>query len=145
MASNNTNAGQRSAGPNPALGSLDRLVGTWNVSGPEISGRVTFEWMEGGFFLMQHVDLDHGGSRIRGIEIIGYDEESEALKSHYFGNSGGILEYTYELRDETLTIWFGDAGSPGKFEGAFSDDGNTNTGGWTWPGGGYESTMTRVG
>jgi hypothetical protein len=116
MVDDTINAGQQPAEPNPALGSLDRLVGTWNVYSPEVGGRVTFEWMEGGFFLMQHVDLDHGGSRIRGIEIIGYDEESESLKSHYFGNSGGILEYTYELRDDTLTIWFGDAGSPGKFE-----------------------------
>jgi hypothetical protein len=33
-------------------------------------------------------------------------------------------------------------GSPAKFEGTFSR--NTNTGSWTWPGGRYESTMTRV-
>lgn len=135
---------QQPAGPNPALRSLDRLVGAWDVSGPGISGRVAFEWMEGGFFLIQRVDLDHGGDRIRGVEYIGFDEESGSLKSHFFGNAGGILEYAYEVEGDTLKIWFGDVGSPARFEGRFSDDGDTNTGGWTWPGGGYESTMSRA-
>lgn len=139
-----TNDQQQPPQPNPALRSLDRLVGTWNVSGPDIHGQVTFEWMEGGFFLVQHVDLEHGGNKIKGTEYIGYDEESKVLRTHYFDSAGSILEYTYELHDDTLTIWFGEKGSPAKFEGKFSDDGDTNTGGWTWPGGGYESTMTRV-
>jgi hypothetical protein len=44
---------------------LDVMVGTWGVkgseSGPEgeIHGRLTFEWMDGGFYLIQHVDIDY--------------------------------------------------------------------------------------
>jgi hypothetical protein len=38
--------------PNPDLKSLDRLIGTWTVSG-EAEGTVTYEWAEGGFFLLQ--------------------------------------------------------------------------------------------
>jgi hypothetical protein len=145
MADNTT----RQSALNPALRSLDRLVGTWNVTDPtakgEINGRVRFEWMEGGCFLIQHVDLDHTGHKVQGMEIIGYDEASGSLKSHYFGNEPGILEYTWEVTPETLTIWFGDKGSPGAYRGKFSEDGNTNTGAWEWPGGGYESSMTRAG
>jgi hypothetical protein len=40
-----------------ALNSLDVLVGTWKVSG-EAHGQVTFEWMQGGRFLIQHVVLE---------------------------------------------------------------------------------------
>jgi hypothetical protein len=72
--------------------SLDVLVGTRVKSDPSgaIDGRATFEWMEGGFFLMQHVDF--GGTKA--IEIIGYDEASETLKSHYFGNASSVLVCT---------------------------------------------------
>ena len=51
--------------PNPDLRRLDRLVGTWEMSG-DVQGRVTFEWMEGGFFLIQHVDLGQHGQRKKG-------------------------------------------------------------------------------
>jgi hypothetical protein len=70
------------------------MVGTWNLkgreSGPdgEISGQVTFEWMEGGFFLIQHVDIDHIGQKIKGVEYIGYDESNRNLKSYFFNNHG---------------------------------------------------------
>ena len=42
--------------PNPDLKSLDRLIGTWKQSG-EVEGKITYEWTEGGFFLIQYVDL----------------------------------------------------------------------------------------
>ncbi|MFF3924089.1 hypothetical protein [Paenibacillus lactis] len=42
------------------LQSLDRLVGTWQISGGA-EGTVTYEWMEGGYFLIQRVQLmQHG-------------------------------------------------------------------------------------
>jgi uncharacterized protein YndB with AHSA1/START domain len=96
---NDAQAEQQPPKPNPALKSLDRLVGTWNVSGPDIKGQVRFEWMEGGFFLMQHVDLEHDGHRIKGMEIIGYEREfgttepSKDIKSHWFGNTGDTFVY----------------------------------------------------
>jgi len=69
--------------PNAALKKLNKLVGVWNVSG-ELCGQVSYSWMEGGFFLVQYVDLEDA----RGLEFIGYDEESKTLKSHYFGADG---------------------------------------------------------
>jgi len=52
----------------------------WDLKGREsgaegeIHGRVTFEWMEGGFYLVQRVDIDHIGQKITGVEYVGYDE-----------------------------------------------------------------------
>jgi hypothetical protein len=58
---------------------------------------------------------------------------------------GNTLDYVYELEGDTLTIWGGEKGSPAYFKGKFSDDGDTQSGEWVYPGGGgYESTMTRV-
>ena len=134
--------------PSPDLKNLDRLVGVWEMSG-EVQGRVAFEWMEGGFFLIQHVDLEHDGRSIRGIEIIGHErpfgaESSEGIKSRFYSNAGDTLDYVYELEGNNLTIWAGDKGSPAYAEGTFSEDGNSGSGRWVYPGGGYRFAMTRV-
>ncbi len=135
--------------PNPDLKSLERLVGTWNVAGGA-QGTVTYEWMEGGFFLIQHVDLEQYGQKIKGIEIIGHEQQfgappGEDIVSRFYDSMGNTLDYVYELEGDTLTIWAGEKGSPAYYKGTFSDDGDTATGAWVYPGGGgYDSTTTRV-
>jgi hypothetical protein len=135
--------------PSSALKALDRLVGTWKVSG-EAQGQVTFEWIEGGFFLLQHFDLDHDGHQIKGIEIIGHErpfgatEPGQDLKSRVYDCEGNTLDYVYELEGDTLIIWGGEKGSPAYFKATFSDDGNAYSGGWVWPGGGYQTSTVRV-
>jgi hypothetical protein len=115
----------------------------------EVRGKVAFEWMEGCFFLIQHVDLEHHGQKIKGIEIIGHErpfgaEPSEEIKSRFYSNTGDTLDYVYELEGDTLTIWGGEKGSPAYAKGTFSEDGNTGSGEWVYPGGGYQFTMSRV-
>lgn len=134
--------------PNPTLRKLDKLVGTWKVSG-EAEGQITYEWMEGGFFLVQHVDLVHGGHKVKGMEIIGYlqsfgGEPSKDIWSRYYGSEGETFDYVYELDGDTLTIWGGEKGSPAYYRGTFSRDGKTLSGAWVYPGGGYQTTATRA-
>ena len=138
-----------------ALRSLDRLVGTWTVSGPGgHGGEVRYAWADGGCWLVQHVDLrsadqeggeGHGEEHDRGVEYIGWDETAGELRSHFFGSRGELLEYTYRIEGDLLTIWFGGTDSPARYEGRFSAHGTVNAGAWQWPGGGYASTMTRAG
>jgi hypothetical protein len=149
MANDDTNNAQayQQLEPDPDLKSLDRLVGTWEISGGA-HGTVTYEWMEGGFFLIQHVDLEQYGQRIKGIEIIGHErqfgaEPSEDIKSRFYSSTGDTLDYVYELEGDTLTIWGGERGSPAYYRGTFSDD--TLSGAWHYPGGGgYEAISTKV-
>jgi hypothetical protein len=135
--------------PNPDLKSLDKLVGTWEHSG-EVQGTTTFEWMEGGYFLIQRVDLEQYGQRIKGIEVIGHErgfmsEPSEDIKSRFYSSTGDTLDYVHELEGDTYTIWAGEKGSPAYSEGVFSSDGNACSGAWHYPGGGgYDWTMTRT-
>jgi hypothetical protein len=142
-------AAQQPPTPAPDLKGLDKLVGAWNVSGGA-QGQVRYEWMDGGFFLMQHIDLENDGRQIKGIEIIGHlqpfgEEPSEEIKSRYYGSTGETFDYVYELDGDTLTIWGGEKGSPAFYRGTFSADGKTLTGGWTYPGGGgYASISTRI-
>lgn len=127
---------------------LDRMVGTWKLSG-EATGTIRFEWLEGGFFLLQHVDIEQGGQRVRGLEVIGHEhrfgaEPSEEIKSRFYDTGGNTLDYVYEMDGETLVIWGGEKGSPAYCRGEFSEDGNTITSTWVYPGGGYQTTGTRI-
>ena len=143
-------SGSPAARAAPGLKSLgESLVSTWEISGGA-QGRATYEWMEGGFFLIQRVDLEQHGQRIKGIEIIGHErpfgeEPGEEVKSRFYDNMGNTLDYVYELEGDTLTIWGGERGSPAYYRGSFSEDGKTLSGAWHYPGGGgYEATSTRI-
>lgn len=146
-----TQAYQQAPEPDPDLRSLDRLVGTWEQSGDHLTGTTTFEWMEGGHFLVQRFDFTTlDGQRISGTEIIGHErpfgaEPGEQIRSRAYSNTGDTLDYVYELEGNTLTIWGGEKGSPAYYKGTFSDGGDTLSGGWHYPGGGgYTAVSTRV-
>jgi hypothetical protein len=130
--------------PNAALKKLDRLVGTWSINGPVVAGTVTFNWLDGGFFLVQDVDMKYEGRDIKGVEYIGYNESTRICSSHFFDNVGHIFTYDWEIDDNDITIWFGQKGSNNRFKGKFSEDGNSYSGGWEWPGGGYGATLKRI-
>lgn len=142
--SNNHLAGRIPPEPSPVLRQLDRLIGEWDVSGSLLIGRISFEWMEGGFFLIQHVNGEAGGRAIRGIEYIGYDEDTQTLRSHYMDVHGSNFTYTWTVEGDRILIWFGGKDSDNCFEGRFSEDDRSYSGEWRWPGGGYTATMTRV-
>jgi hypothetical protein len=137
--------------PDAQLKALDRLVGSWRVSGGT-TGTVTYRWMDGGFFLLQDIEMKDGdGQSIKGLEVIGRlrtfgaEQPSEDIKSRYYDTEGNTLDYVYELEGDTLTIWGMEKGSPAYYKGTFSEDGNTVTGAWHYPGGGgYDSMMTRI-
>lgn len=131
------------------LAALDRLVGTWRLSGGA-QGTTTYRWLDGGFFLLQEFDLRRDGHPVRGIEVIGRErtfgaeEPGEDLRAWVFDQAGNTLAYVYELAGDTLTIWGGSKGSPAYLRATFSDDDTSFTGAWVWPGGGYDVTAVRV-
>jgi hypothetical protein len=142
---------QGAAEPAADLKALDKLVGTWELSG-DVGGTVTYEWLKGGFFLIQRVNMvQEDGQENTGIEITGHErgmgaEPSADIKSRFYSDSGDTSDYVYELEGDTLTIWFGERGSPAYYEGMLSADGRQLVGAWHYPGGGgYQAISTRVG
>lgn len=142
--SNNHLAGKLPAEPHPQLRQLDRLVGKWEVSGSFLQGFMTYEWMEGGFFFIQHVDCYTRERQIKGIEYIGFDEDTQTLRSHYMDIHGANFTYTWQIEGDTIRICFGEKDSENFFEGRFSEDGDSYSGEWRWPGGGYAAALTRI-
>lgn len=146
---NNAYAGNLPDSPNPALRKLDRLVGRWRVEGSLVFGQIEYEWMDGGFFLIQHVDLTAFGRPVKGVEYIGFDEDTQTLRSHFMDNNGSNFTYTWDIVGETLRIWFGEKGSDNHFRGTFDESGSSYHGKWEWPdrqGGttGYDVEITRL-
>ncbi|MGW5674558.1 hypothetical protein ACWEV4_05655 [Streptomyces sp. NPDC003860] len=138
------------AQPDAEIRKLERLIGTWRVSGGA-EGTVSYSWLPGGFFLFQDVDLKQYGQPVTGIEVIGREkpfgaeEPGEDIKSRYYDSQGNTFDYVYEIEGDTLTIWGGEKDSPAYYRATFSADGDTLSGAWVYPGGGgYESVMTRA-
>lgn len=133
----------------PGMKALDRLVGTWKISGGA-NGTATYEWMEGGFFLIQHGAMQFQDRVHKVLAIIGCvdgpgaEKPDETITSRAYTDTGAVSEYTYELEGDILTVWSGPKGSSTFSRSTFSEDGNTLTGAWEWPGGGYQFVMTRM-
>jgi hypothetical protein len=141
--------------PDTRLRSFDKLVGTWNlkhrdlITGEEWSGRDTFEWMDGGFFLtFRHEEF---GKNIKGLMIIGYEKKwgadtpSEDIIGHWFESStGSHYTYVWEVDDKSVNFWLESKDSGMAFKGTFSNNHKTISGTWKWSGGGYELIMTKV-
>ena len=106
--------------------------------------------MEGGHFLLQHLELEQDGEPIRGLEVIGHlrpygEAPSADVHSRYYDSAGATLDYVYQLDGDTLHIWMGERGAPARFSGTFADGDTVMVGAWEYPGGGgYESTMRRT-
>ncbi|WP_067831223.1 DUF1579 family protein [Actinomadura kijaniata] len=88
--------------PDPALRQLDFLVGSWDVKGStiegpmgpaaEVTGWETFEWMEGGFFLVHRwkTGFEVAGQAVDdvGYEFLDYDPATGQYRTHFFNSLG---------------------------------------------------------
>jgi Protein of unknown function (DUF1579) len=137
MSDNNQETQART--PDPALQRLDRLVGTWTLTGhlvgsdeENVSGEIAFHWLEGGFFLQQDAAIDFAGMfQVKARELIGYDPATGAFASYVYSNlSPEPLPYKWDLRGDTLTISVTYGPLDASFEGRFSEDGESFSGGW---------------
>jgi Protein of unknown function (DUF1579) len=123
--------------PDPALNRLEFFVGTWSMKGrtldsdeDNVSGKTTFEWLPGGFFLQQRVELNFAGYEIKGLEIIGYDPATGKYPSMVYSSMVGMpLPYEYEIEGNNVTIRT-EFGGGATWRGTVSEDGNSYSGGW---------------
>jgi len=158
-----TKEAQEPATPDPALERLDRLVGTWEMKGrpvgakeDTITGTTTFKWLfddEGkSFFLRQDMEMDYDGKPIKSHELIGYEPKSKAFASYVYSNiAPDPWPYNWDIKGDHITISISKSPMDAKFEGKFSADGKSFSGGWRPNPGAdetvntaYDVTATRV-
>ena len=94
----------------PALAPFDTLVGTWATEATHprfdgaVPGTVTWEWLEGGHFVVQHSRNEHELFP-DAICVIGAPEAGEGLVMEYFDSRGVRRTYGVSLRDGVLRVW----------------------------------------
>ena len=123
---------------------LDLFVGKWTMEGQQYKGSFgpaapinteqTYEWLEGGLFLIHRLKGSVGNQTIACIEIISYDESSNSYPTHAFYNDGKTNEW---INHELNGIWTltGDSQAGGKpikvrCTSTFSNHEKTMTGKW---------------
>jgi len=124
--------------PNPGLKRLDVLVGKWQSEGEttgsrdepavKIKGTDIYEWFDGDYFMIHHVDVLMGERQVKVIEMIGgYDVSSRTYPMRSFDSEGNFQ--TMQASVDEQGVW--------KFTGekirttlVVADDGKTMTAKW---------------
>src|SRR5262245_53429805 len=94
----------------PTLDAFDVLIGTWATEAVHtavdgmVEGSVTFEWLEGGHFLLMHSHADHELFP-DGISVIGPPETGDGLVLEYFDSRGIRRTYGVSLADRVWRMW----------------------------------------
>jgi len=122
---------QEASIPNPALQPFRVLIGNWNTTGSHglvpdtiLHGRTSFEWLEGGAFLMMRSEIDDARFP-SAIAIIGSDDTEEEYYMLIFDERGISRKYEMTLRDNIWKWWRNAPGFFQRYEGTIVDDGNT--------------------
>jgi hypothetical protein len=94
----------------PALDAFDTLIGTWTTEAKHrlvdevVHGTVSWEWLEGGRFLIQRSRTDD--ERFPdGLFVIGPPEEGDGLVAEYFDSRGVRRTYHVTVEDGVLRMW----------------------------------------
>jgi hypothetical protein len=142
---NNLRAALLPLTPHPAMRQLTHLLGRWKNEGAA-PGTSVYRLALGGHYVIQEFETTTpAGRRLAGIEYITWDEDTQSLRSHLMADDGSNFSYTHQIdADGTCWTWFGDKGSANFFEGRLSDDGDTITGRWQWPGGGFDCVSRKL-
>ena len=119
------------AKPNAALQPLGVLVGTWNtvgthplVPGVTFHGRTSFDWLEGGAFLIMHSEIDEPQIP-SGIAIFGTDDTTGECSMLYFDERGVSRRYEVSIKDNVWKWWRNTPEFSQRFAGTIAVDGRT--------------------
>ncbi len=119
------------ANASDAMRTLDVLVGEWQTDAPgmEAVGRTSFEWLEGGGFLVERSVVSRPEFP-NSISVIGPTGPDGALQQHYFDSRGVARVYEMTLDAGTWTLYRAGPDWPQRYVAQLGEDGNSITGRW---------------
>jgi hypothetical protein len=135
---------------NPALKPFEVLLGEWQTTGShpyfpdaELHGRVVFEWIEGGAFLLMRSEIDHPKFP-DGVAIFGSDDEAQTYYQIYFDERGISRKYDVAITDTQITWWRNDDHFSQRFTMTIEKDRLTTSGEMSRDGGEWEKDLSLV-
>jgi hypothetical protein len=110
-----------------ALEPFEALIGTWATEATHpladvvVPGSVSFEWLEGGHFLVERSHNDHELFP-DALSVIGAPETGEGLVMEYFDSRGVRRTYGVSLDEGVLRIWRDDPAFAQRFSATLGPD-----------------------
>lgn len=129
--------------PAPGLEALARLVGRWHTEGQQLESPLgqaspfvaveTFEWLDGGHFLVHRLEGKFGRRPSACVEILGKDGSGLFAQTYY--NDGNTNLWRVSEADRRLQLqgtWSKGSGEPFhvRYTASFEEEGNTMVGKW---------------
>ncbi len=111
----------------PALEPFEALIGTWATEATHpaidavVPGAVTYEWLEGGHFIVERSRNEHEVFP-DAICVIGARESGEGLVMEYFDSRGVRRTYGISLEDGVLRTWRDAPGFDQRSSATLGDD-----------------------
>ena len=111
---------------------LGVFVGTWRTEGEtyrpaaRLAGQETFEWLPGGFFLVDRFDRRIGDGEHRGLGVMGWDAADGAYFTCLYDNLGFARTYRTTVEDRLWTL----TGERERATFRFSDGGTSFAAHW---------------
>jgi hypothetical protein len=125
------NSTHEAAIPNPAFDAFKILIGEWKSTGshPMLPGEVlhgqsSFNWIEGGAFLIWRSKIDKEGFPA-GIAIFGSDDATGEYFMLYFDERKVSRKYEVSFQDNVLKWWRNVPDFSQRYTWTFTDNGNT--------------------
>lgn len=148
--------GSKALIPNPALKPFAVLVGEWQTTGSHpylpdtvLYGRASFEWIEGGAFLILRSEIDEPRFP-DGIEIFGSDDIANKFFMLHFDERGVSRKFDVTIHGNQITWWRDEPSFRQRFMLTIEENGNklVGKGEMSKAGGSWEKdlelTYTRV-
>ncbi len=103
--------GSKASKPNPALEPFAALIGEWQtmgfhpyLPGTTLHGRASFEWLEGGAFLILRSEIDEPHFP-HGIEVFGSDDVEKKYFMLHFDERGVSRKFDVAVEGNQVTWW----------------------------------------
>lgn len=116
--------------PNPALEPFQVFVGEWQTTGSHpylpgitLHGLTSFDWLEGGAFLIIHSEIDDPNFP-DGIAIFGSDNVAKNYFLLSFVERGVSRKYDVTMTGDQLTWWCDEPSFSQRFTLVIEDNGN---------------------